>query len=107
YRHTFSNGQNKKIKGERVEIFQRSVLKNTTRTLNFFKRVRATPLLRKQEVVFWFYLFRKKGKGLILFVQIFKIWRGVGRVAQGLCRHCRPLGEHVTKLVWYNVLYQN
>ncbi|HHL0350199.1 TPA: hypothetical protein ACQZ2N_002912 [Listeria monocytogenes] len=37
--------------------------KNTTRTLRSSKRFRA-PLLSKQEAVFWFHLFRKKGEGL-------------------------------------------
>lgn len=47
------------VKGERVEIFQRSVLKNTTRTLRISKRFTSATLLRLQEVVLVFAPFQK------------------------------------------------
>jgi len=47
------------VKGERVEIFQRSVLKNTTRTLMISKRFTSATLLRLQEAVLVFAPFQK------------------------------------------------
>ncbi|WP_265478061.1 hypothetical protein [Lactiplantibacillus plantarum] len=52
------------VKGERVEIFQRSILKNTTRTLMIPKRFSRTTLLRFQEAVLVFAPFQKGARSL-------------------------------------------
>ena len=54
------------VKGERVEIFQRSVLKNTTRTLMILKRLSRATLLRLQEAVLVFAPFQKGARSVLL-----------------------------------------
>src|SRR5699024_8523099 len=105
FRYSRKIGQNESLQGFKGgDFFERVFQKNTTCPLRIFKRWHESKTAtcrggRGTAFLFLFSLKKKKGQRVVQVVAYHLI--------RHICQQGFSVADHVTKLVWYNVLYQN